>query len=43
MSAAVVTSSFADTTVLDERGNPTVLGSLWQDRPILLALVRHFG
>ena len=30
-------------TVLDERGEPIVLGTLWAERPAVLAFVRHFG
>lgn len=30
-------------TVLDEGGRPVVLGTLWRDRPAVLAFVRHFG
>jgi hypothetical protein len=29
--------------VLDERGAEVVLGTLWRDRPAVLAFVRHFG
>jgi hypothetical protein len=30
-------------TVLDEHGEPVVLGTLWRERPAVLAFVRHFG
>jgi len=30
-------------TVLDEHGQPVVLGTLWRDRAAVLAFVRHFG
>jgi hypothetical protein len=30
-------------TVLDERGQPVLLGTLWRDTPAVLVLVRHFG
>ncbi len=30
-------------TVLDETGQPVVLGTLWAERPAVLAFVRHFG
>jgi hypothetical protein len=30
-------------TVLDADGEPVVLGTLWRERPAVLAFVRHFG
>lgn len=33
----------AKLAVLDERGNPVELGSLWRDKTAVLAFVRHFG
>jgi hypothetical protein len=33
----------ATMTVLDERGEPVVLGTLWRDRTAVLAFIRHFG
>ena len=33
----------APLTVLDERGRPAVLGSIWEYRPPVGAFVRHFG
>ena len=33
----------AKLTVLDEGGAAVVLGTLWRDRPAVLAFVRHFG
>jgi hypothetical protein len=33
----------ATMTVLDARGEPVVLGSLWRDHTAVLAFVRHFG
>lgn len=33
----------AKLTVLDENGNSVELGTLWRDRPVVLAFVRHFG
>ncbi len=30
-------------TVLDEAGGSIVLGTLWAERPAVLAFVRHFG
>lgn len=33
----------ATMTVLDEQGQPVVLGTLWRERPAVLAFVRHFG
>jgi hypothetical protein len=29
--------------VLDPRGVPVQLRTLWSDRPVVLAMVRHFG
>ena len=34
---------FEDVYVLDTAGRPVSLPSLWAERPIVLALVRHFG
>jgi hypothetical protein len=33
----------ADLTALDPEGTPVRLGGLWQERPVVLAFVRHFG
>jgi hypothetical protein len=33
----------AEMTVQDPRGEPVVLGTLWRDKPAVLAFVRHFG
>jgi hypothetical protein len=33
----------APMTVLDADRTPVVLGTLWRDRPAVLAFVRHFG
>ena len=33
----------ANMTVQDEHGQPVELGTLWRDRPVALAFVRHFG
>jgi hypothetical protein len=30
-------------TVLDEKREPIELGTLWRDKPAVLAFVRHFG
>ncbi len=30
-------------TVLDETGESIALADLWRDKPVVLALVRHFG
>lgn len=32
-----------DGVCLDKDGQPTSLSSLWQDGPILLTFLRHFG
>lgn len=33
----------ATMTVLDEHGAPIEVGTLWRDRPAVLAFIRHFG
>ncbi len=33
----------AEMTVLDQRGEKVALGTLWKDKPAVLAFVRHFG
>lgn len=30
-------------TVLDERGQPVAMASLWRERPAVLVWLRHFG
>jgi hypothetical protein len=35
--------SLADLKVQDAKGEPVVLGTLWRDKPAVLAFVRHFG
>jgi len=30
-------------TVLDDHGEPVVVGTLWAEHPAVLAFVRHFG
>jgi hypothetical protein len=36
-------TALAEMTVLDEQGAKVVLGTLWRERPAIVALVRHFG
>ena len=36
-------AALAGITVLDPQGNDVARASLWADRPVALALVRHFG
>jgi len=36
-------NGLADLTVLDRQGEKVALGSLWKDKPAILAFVRHFG
>jgi len=43
MSVQEVAPELAACEVLDENGAKTRLGTLWADRPIVLAFVRHFG
>ena len=33
----------AEATVLDPHGNELRLGSFWDERPVILAMIRHFG
>lgn len=40
---ASATAQLADVNVLDPAGAGLRLGSLWDGRPILLAMIRHFG
>lgn len=32
-----------DVTVLNLAGEPVPIATLWRDRPVVLAFVRHFG
>jgi hypothetical protein len=36
-------NALTEMTVLDEQGAKVVLGTLWRDKPAVIALVRHFG
>ncbi len=38
-----VVQKLTNLTVLDPAGEEVPMASLWQDRPVLLALIRHFG
>jgi hypothetical protein len=38
-----VARALAPLSALDERAEPVVLGTLWRERPVVLAFVRHFG
>lgn len=40
---ADATLDLDDIVVLDPSGAPQCLGALWAERPVVLALVRHFG
>lgn len=33
----------AKMTVLSDRGDKVVLGTLWRDKPAVLVFLRHFG
>jgi hypothetical protein len=35
--------ALAEMAVLAADGNSVVLGTLWRERPAVVALVRHFG
>ena len=39
----LLAAALAQMTVLDEAGSATSLGSLWTERPVVLAFVRHLG
>jgi hypothetical protein len=41
--AAGDTGAIDDIELLDSDGNPVRLGSLWQDQPVLLIWLRHYG
>ncbi|HEX8790441.1 MAG TPA: hypothetical protein VF765_05775 [Polyangiaceae bacterium] len=41
--AEAVQSDLSEAPVLDVDGRAVPLSSLWRDRPIVLAFVRHFG
>lgn len=36
-------TTLASVTVLDLDGRAVPLASLWADRPVVLAFIRHFG
>jgi hypothetical protein len=38
-----VARALAPLAALDEHGRAVTLGSLWADRTVVLAFVRHFG
>jgi hypothetical protein len=38
-----VATRLAGIELNDWRGRPVRLGSLWRDRPVVLAFIRHFG
>ena len=38
-----VVNHVAEIEVLDVNGQPQRLGALWAERPVVLALIRHFG
>lgn len=40
---AEVSKRTAEYELLDERGRPVFVGSLWRDQPVVLGFVRHFG
>lgn len=35
--------ALGEVEVFDPTGMGLTLGSLWEDRPVLLAMIRHFG
>lgn len=38
-----IVSQLAEVSVLDPSGAPMLLGTLWAEHPIILAMIRHFG
>ena len=38
-----IASKLAGIELEDWTGNPKTLGGFWQDRPIVLVFIRHFG
>lgn len=40
---SVDTAALGALTVLDVKGAPVTLASLWADRPVVLVWLRHFG
>jgi hypothetical protein len=38
-----IARTLARLTALDDRAQPVVLGTLWKERTVVLAFVRHFG
>ena len=38
-----VTDRLADVRVLDTDGQEVRLGTLWQEQPVVLVFVRHYG
>jgi hypothetical protein len=38
-----IAERLAEATVLDPDGNPVRLGTFWDERPVILAMIRHFG
>jgi hypothetical protein len=42
-SAPADTGAIADVELLDVEGNPVRLGELWEDQPVLLVWLRHYG
>jgi len=43
MIAGMRADDLATMTVLDERGDKVVLGTLWATKPAVLVFIRHFG
>jgi len=41
--ANAVVGQLADCTVLDPTGKELRLGAFWDQRPVILAMIRHFG
>ena len=41
--ADLVVEQLAKARVFDPDGNEVRLGSFWDERPVILAMIRHFG
>ncbi len=43
MTTSDVARRLRDVTVLDTEGRPVRLGPLWDEKPLVLVFVRHYG
>ena len=40
---AILPAAVGASTVLDTEGHPVKLGDNWQNKPVVLVFIRHFG